>query len=49
MFIPMADDTQVLRDASDGLGDADNTARSEGTATDGARGPETEAAEAGAP
>ena len=49
MFVLMADDTQVPRDASGGLGSADDTARFEGTATDGARGPETEAVEAGAP
>ena len=49
MFVLMADDTQVPRDASGGPGGADNTARSEGTAMDGARGPETEAVEAGAP
>ena len=49
MFMLMVDDTQVPRDASDGLGGADDTARSEGTATDGAQGPEAGAAEAGAP
>ena len=49
MFMLVADDTQVPRAASGGLGGADDTARSEETATDGARGPETEAAEAGAP
>ena len=49
MFVLMADDTQVPRDASGGLGSADDTARSEETATNGARGPETEAAEASAP
>ena len=49
MFVLMVDDTQVPRAASGGLGGANNTARFEGTATDGARGPETEAVEAGAP
>ena len=49
MFVLMVDDTRVPRDASGGFGSADDTARSEETATDGARGPETEAAEAGAP
>ena len=47
MFLFMTDDTQALRDASGGPGGADNTARSEGTATDGARAPVPE--EAGAP
>ena len=49
MFISMVDDTQAPRDASGGLGGADDTARSEGTATDGAQGPEASAVEAGAP
>ena len=49
MFIPMTDDTQTPCDASGGPGGADDTARTEGTATDGARGPETEAVEASAP
>ena len=49
MFVLMADDTQALRDASGGPGGADDTARFEGTATDGARGPKIGAAEAGAP
>ena len=39
MFISMIDDTQAPRDANapGGFGGADNTARSEGTATDGAQ------------
>ena len=49
MFIFMIDDTQAPRDASGGLGGADNTARFEGTATDGAQGPEAGVVEAGAP
>ena len=49
MFVSMASDTQALRDTSGGLGGADNTARSEGTATDGAQGPEAGTVEASAP
>ena len=51
MFVPMADDTQAPRgtNAPGGFGGADDTARSEGTATDGAQCPEAGAVEAGAP
>ena len=49
MFIFMSDDTQASRDALGGFGGADDTARSEGTVTDGAQGPEAGAAEACAP
>ena len=49
MFICMIDDTQVPRAASGGLGGADDMARFEGTATDGAQGPEAGTVEAGAP
>ena len=51
MFIFMVDDTQAPRgtNAPGGFGGADNTACSEGTATDDARGPEAGAVEAGAP
>ena len=51
MFIFMIDDTQAPRGTNTpgGFGGADDTARSEGTATDGARGPKTEAVEASAP
>ena len=49
MFVLMVDDTQVPRGASGGFGGADDTARSEGTVTDGAQGSEAGAAEACAP
>ena len=49
MFISMVDDTQAPRDASSRLGGADNTARFEGTATDGAQGPEAGTVETSAP
>ena len=49
MFISVADDTQAPRDTSGRLGSADDTARFEGTATDGAQGPEAGAVEAAAP
>ena len=49
MFISMPDDTQASRDALGGFGGADNTACSEGTATDGARSPKIDAVEACAP
>ena len=47
MFMLMVDDTQVPRDASDGLGGADDTARPDEAAADDGRAPVPE--EAGAP